>query len=87
VELDAVVAQGELLLLAPGDRLVLYSDGITEAFSPEDQSFGLDRLRQCLLRHRQETLHCAVGHVLEEVLAWSAGQPHDDLSVLAVAVE
>jgi PAS domain S-box-containing protein len=39
VSLDA-----ETLLLRPGDVIVFYSDGITEAANPRDQLFGLDRL-------------------------------------------
>lgn len=30
--------------MAPGDTLVVYSDGVTEATNPEDEEFGLDRL-------------------------------------------
>jgi len=35
-------------LLAPGDLLFLYTDGLTEAFSPNDDTFGEDRLEQGL---------------------------------------
>ena len=32
------------LTLAPGDLVVLYTDGITEAANPDDEEFGLERL-------------------------------------------
>jgi phosphoserine phosphatase RsbU/P len=41
--------------LAPGDLLVLYTDGIVEAVSPDDEEYGLERLRQVCAHH------CAAG--------------------------
>jgi sigma-B regulation protein RsbU (phosphoserine phosphatase) len=35
--------------MAPGDYLVCYTDGLTEAFSPENEIFGEDRLEAALL--------------------------------------
>ncbi len=32
--------------LSPGDTLVLYTDGVTEAMSPDNEEFGLERLRE-----------------------------------------
>ena len=40
---DAVYEEGHLTL-APGDRLVIYSDGITEAMDGDDEMFGEERL-------------------------------------------
>ena len=68
-ELEQLVASGlpiglmpgvhyrrEPVRLEPGDLLCLYSDGITEATSPEEEEFGLDRLTAQLARTRQEPL-------------------------------
>ena len=35
--------------LHPSDRLLLYTDGITERFSPAKEEFGMERLRQSLV--------------------------------------
>ena len=42
--------------LGPGDLVCLYSDGITEAVSPGDEEFSLDRLGGLLARHRTRPL-------------------------------
>jgi sigma-B regulation protein RsbU (phosphoserine phosphatase) len=34
--------------LAPGDVVVLYTDGLTDALSPDGERFGSDRLERCL---------------------------------------
>ncbi len=42
--------------LGPGDLLLAYTDGITEAADPDDQEFGLDRLAELVHRHRAAPL-------------------------------
>lgn len=42
--------------LEPGDRLLLYTDGITEARNPEGQEFGVDRLVDFVVRHHADDL-------------------------------
>ena len=42
--------------LEPGDRLLLYTDGITEARDPRGEEFGLDRFVDFLIRHQADEL-------------------------------
>lgn len=72
--------------LVPGDQLVLYTDGITEAQNAAGQMFGLGRLDRVLE-------NCAIGapDLLKSVLAaveeFTAGQPaHDDRTVLVAKI-
>src|SRR6185295_7121979 len=37
--------------LAPGDLLVLYTDGIAEAANADDEEYGLERIRQVCALH------------------------------------
>ena len=80
---SAVVAEH---LLEPGDRLLLYTDGVTEAHTPGGDRFGLDRLVDLAEQHEQaglpapETLrrlaHAVVGH--------QDGPPADDATLMLV---
>lgn len=76
-----------VLTLHPGDRPFLYSDGLIESFNPAGEAFGAARLRELVHRGRKETIDSCVRRMIRQVLAWSADSPHDDLSMLAVALE
>ncbi|HEX7542039.1 MAG TPA: SpoIIE family protein phosphatase, partial [Anaerolineales bacterium] len=73
------------IMLEPDDFLLLYTDGLTEAFSPDDETFGDERLRQVL-----EAAEAATARGLLDVLEASVRQfmgplpPADDLTMLGV---
>jgi sigma-B regulation protein RsbU (phosphoserine phosphatase) len=76
----------ENLELVPGDQLILYTDGITEAHNPRGEQFGLARLDKVLE-------NCSVGasDLLRSVLAaldeFTAGRAaHDDRTLLVMKV-
>jgi sigma-B regulation protein RsbU (phosphoserine phosphatase) len=75
------------LSLQVGDRLYLYSDGVSEARNAQRQFFGEDRLQAVLEQGRTRPLQEGLDTVLRSVLEW-CGQapPHDDISLLAVEV-
>lgn len=71
--------------LAPGDRLFVYSDGITECMSPAGEAFGSGRFRRLL----EETAHLplaeAIGRLEESLSAWRGqGSYTDDISLVAI---
>jgi sigma-B regulation protein RsbU (phosphoserine phosphatase) len=67
--------------LEPGDRFVLYTDGVTEARNLHGEDFGEDRL--CAAA-RGDTAHDLAARVIAEVERFAAGAPqHDDITVLA----
>ena len=71
--------------LAPGDLLLLYTDGIVEATNPEDEEYGLDRLIEACLRHRGGSLK-ELAHALEADLeAFVRGVPFADDRTLVLA--
>ncbi len=73
--------------LEPGDRLFLYSDGITETTSPDDVEFGQDRLIKTLDRSHGMPLTKSISSMLEDVDAWrSGGRLTDDVSILGVEI-
>ena len=74
----------ESLTMAPGDLLCLYSDGITEAASPADEEFGLDRLCHLLRELRVASLSAIVDRLDREMREFSAGQPQGDDQTLVL---
>ena len=54
--------------LGPGDLLVLYTDGLVEACGPDDEEYGLERLKEACLRHRGERDLAALADALENDL-------------------
>src|SRR6266850_2672000 len=70
-------------ILAPGDALLLYSDGITEAKSDHDDEFGEARLLETLRRHRHADAPALVAAILQAVREFSAGEQADDITLVA----
>jgi phosphoserine phosphatase RsbU/P len=71
--------------LEPGDLLVAYTDGVTEALAPDGAQFGEERLLDLLGRARPVTAQAAVETVLGAVREFAAGaDPADDIAILAV---
>jgi sigma-B regulation protein RsbU (phosphoserine phosphatase) len=73
--------------LAAGDRLYLYSDGLTEALDGAGTQFGEDRLLEAIGRGRSIPLSEAVAALLGEIERWrGAAGARDDVSILAVEI-
>jgi sigma-B regulation protein RsbU (phosphoserine phosphatase) len=75
--------------IEPGDLLVLYTDGITEARGPgaggEREEFGLDRLIAVCRDHRQRPAGDIVEAVFAAVESFAGGRPaNDDRTVVVV---
>lgn len=71
--------------LAPGEALVLFSDGVTEARNPAGELFGTERLRTVLAAHEQADAAALVTGVREAVAEFAgAGPPADDLTLFAL---
>jgi sigma-B regulation protein RsbU (phosphoserine phosphatase) len=71
--------------LAPGETLVLYTDGLVEAENPEGNEYGLDRLKEACLRGKGETcsgLALLLGRDLED---FACGVPFADDRTLVLA--
>ncbi len=70
--------------LEPGDLVVVYTDGISEAANPAEEEFGLPRLLAAALTHRHlpaRELALALEH---EVDAFAEGEPYADDRTLVV---
>ena len=67
--------------LEPGDRLLLYTDGIVEAASASGEFFGQQALGSLLQKTATADPNGAADHIIAEVQRWAASQD-DDLTVL-----
>jgi len=77
--------EGYAGMLAPGDVLFCFTDGVTEARSRSGELFGEARLREVLQPGR--TAEQVVADVIAAVEAFAAGaEPADDITVLAVGL-
>jgi sigma-B regulation protein RsbU (phosphoserine phosphatase) len=77
--------------LDPGDRILLYSDGITECFSPDREMFGERRLAECLTDCRSSSLRQTVEQIKYRLAQWhspgaavAGAKWSDDASLLAI---
>lgn len=80
---DSTFEMGELRL-QPGDTLVIYSDGITEAASATGQQFGERRLQEIVEQNASNPLAEIQQQVLNAVHQWSGFELEDDLTLLIV---
>jgi sigma-B regulation protein RsbU (phosphoserine phosphatase) len=73
------------LQLQPNDTMVLFSDGVTEAMDPEEEMYGVARLRDVLQGKSEEQLDDLQKCVLESVENFARGaRQADDLTLLLV---
>jgi serine phosphatase RsbU (regulator of sigma subunit) len=74
--------------LGPGDRLLLYTDGITEAFNAQDVDYGEERLEAFLRERRSLGQAELVDGLIEDVLAFCGSvRPKDDMTLLLLTRE
>jgi len=76
--------QSETILLQPGDRVVMFTDGITEAGAPEGEEFGLARLLTIVKETRGGNAHTIQDAVVRAVSDFSNGFFHDDATLLTI---
>lgn len=75
------------LTLRPGDALILYSDGVTEAFNPQEECYGNDRLLADAGKFPGSSAPVITAALLEKVRAFAGGAPQsDDIAILTLQV-
>ncbi|TSA23811.1 MAG: HAMP domain-containing protein [Bacteroidetes bacterium] len=78
----------EKVQLQPGDRLVLYTDGVTEAINVEEELFGEKRLIDVLHTHRSSDVPELVKEVVASIHDFSKGvEQADDITLLILGYQ
>ena len=71
--------------LEPGDLLLIYTDGLTEAENPDEEEFGVDRVEEVVARLDDPSAEAACRDLLRVVDDFVCGQPlQDDATLLVV---
>jgi hypothetical protein len=72
--------------LEPGDRLLLYTDGVTEGRAPDGTPFGLRRLADFIVRHSSTSLPApeTMRRLNHEILSYQHGRLSDDATAVLI---
>ncbi len=74
--------------LMPGDLLVLFTDGISEAMTHEDEEWGEERMIESMKKCQDTTADAVLKDMFRDVDAFTAGAPqHDDMTLLVLKLE
>jgi serine phosphatase RsbU (regulator of sigma subunit) len=79
-EWDCTMEEREL---APGDAVLLYTDGVTEARNGEGEEFGEDRLLEAARQHRELSVPELLAAVADEARRFSPHEQSDDITLIA----
>lgn len=71
-------------LLGPGDTVLLYTDGVLEAESPQGEIYGYERLEALIAANSALKPRALVALLLHELRAWSSGQQSDDITMVVL---
>ncbi len=76
---DCLIEESQLFA---GDMLVLYTDGITEAWNAGGEEFGEQRLVEALQRHRDLSSQAMLKSIVDEVQQFSPHEQRDDITLI-----
>jgi len=72
------------LQIEPGDSIILYTDGVTECFSPDGETFGEDRLYQAILKQKGKSICNMLESIETSLVAFRQTEPiSDDITIIA----
>jgi sigma-B regulation protein RsbU (phosphoserine phosphatase) len=77
----------ERVAIGCGDRVILFTDGITEARSEDDEEFGEDRLVALAREYRTCSAPALQARITDTVSAFTAGRFQDDATLIVMAAE
>jgi len=84
---DAVeVTSSQELQLQPDDRIVLYTDGLTEVFNSRGEMLDIEGLQEIVRRTSSLPVDQMKLAILHEVACWRQGPPTDDVSLIVVHI-
>ena len=83
VDLEPIEVQ-----LGPGDVIVLYTDGVTEATNEQDREYGVERLSSMIHASRNLPAKGIISSIVSDVTAFAGTRPQfDDITLMVLKVE
>jgi sigma-B regulation protein RsbU (phosphoserine phosphatase) len=83
--MDGIPFSQKTIQLQAGDYVLMYTDGVTEAFSPENEEFTPERLPPLFEHRTTENVHVAVERIVAAVDRHANGAPQsDDITCVAL---
>lgn len=86
--LDDVNYEETQLQMAPGDKVVYYTDGIVEAMNKNEEMYGFERLQEVVKSSPAETAEALMNDIISSVSDFTGAAPqHDDLTIIVVSAD
>jgi sigma-B regulation protein RsbU (phosphoserine phosphatase) len=85
--LPAATYESGTVSFGAGDRLILYTDGITEARSESDEEFGDDRLLSMAVEHRACSAPALQARLVDAVATFTGRRFTDDATLMVLAAD
>jgi sigma-B regulation protein RsbU (phosphoserine phosphatase) len=83
--LDDAAYEETQLKLEPGDKVVLYTDGIVEAMNEQEEMFGFERLLELVKNSQTQTAASLLEEIKRDVNEFAGSAPqHDDITIIVV---
>lgn len=74
--------------LCPGDILVFYTDGLTEAMNEQKNLYGMDRLSQIVLKKQASSAEIIKSAIMQDLQQFlNGGPPQDDVTVVLLKIQ
>jgi serine phosphatase RsbU (regulator of sigma subunit)/ActR/RegA family two-component response regulator len=75
------------VLLEAGDRILFYTDGVTESKNPDLKEFGEERLKEIYKREAQSSISELIQKIKKEVYDFTGGPIEDDITIAIIEIE
>ena len=74
--------------MAPGDKVVFYTDGIVEAMNKQQEIYGFERLEAVIKSSPAESAEALMNDIIRNVSDFTGAAPqHDDLTIIVVSAD
>ena len=69
--------------MSPGDELIFFTDGVTDAQNSRNEDFGKDKLLKSIFRNADRPLTTQVNCIVSDILTFIGDKPqNDDITII-----